>query len=460
MLAAELARNESRALFSAVREARRKETLRVFSSQWQRYVARRGVGDPPSRSPTACCGGGGRRLRFASGARPRPRSTRPPRDALAEKHDRARTRRVDRSARLATGRRLARRRLGGAKGSRRRQGCSRCFSEPSPGGRSKSVQRLGVGGARGALQGVGSALMNDAPSGRRFSRIVSFAAETRDVHGDRRVVAGAVAHVGGGRRRARREARAERDGPAFRAWAETAWELRRRRAFGARMSSKSARRTSVTAFIAWRDATKAATPGARLERRATLAPRARGGRARTPRSPPGRTRSATGVRRAPFVRLARRRARAARLPRARREAGTSRPPAARVPLASAISPSRGTRAAPRGGGGDDWRLRAAEARRRRVFPRARRACQARGTPPPPPRGASCAAGRGRRDARQARAPPIFLTHFARRRVGGRAARDARLAVVRGARARRRCTAFAAAPRRLSRARARETAPRG
>jgi hypothetical protein len=44
VLDAELARNESRALFSAVREARRKETLRVFSSQWQRYVARRGVG--------------------------------------------------------------------------------------------------------------------------------------------------------------------------------------------------------------------------------------------------------------------------------------------------------------------------------------------------------------------------------------------------------------------------------
>ena len=42
VLDAELARNESRALFSAVREARRKETLRVFSSQCfcRRRVAR------------------------------------------------------------------------------------------------------------------------------------------------------------------------------------------------------------------------------------------------------------------------------------------------------------------------------------------------------------------------------------------------------------------------------------
>jgi hypothetical protein len=158
VLDAELARNESRALFSAVREARRKETLRVFCSQWQRYVARRGVG----RAAVALADRVLRRRRETCFFREWRDLTVTAIDeacanvTLAEKHDRARKRRVRSVDAFRDPRRVARRRLGVKRGSRRRSSRGGVFPNRFAKNVPDPLPRLGVGGARVALQGVRS----------------------------------------------------------------------------------------------------------------------------------------------------------------------------------------------------------------------------------------------------------------------------------------------------------------
>ena len=396
VLDAELARNESRALFSAVREARRKETLRVFSSQWQRYVARRGVG----RAAVALADRVLRRRRQTASFREWRDSAATAldeataNDALAEKHDRARTRRVDRSARLAT---VGAWRAAVSAARKVRADAVRAevfFRTVSR--RTFQIRFSGwASAARASHYKVsGRALMiRRAERAELFTHRLVLRRKRETFTAYRRVVAGA--------KRTRRRvgalvAKRVRNAtvPAFRAWAETAWELRRRRAFGARMSSKSARRTSVTAFIAWRDATKARRLARRLERRADASPRRARARASLFAALAAWT-DAFRYRRsvATFVRLARR--------RARRRAATGALARWRVAIATAracsappaSSPSRGTRAAAARRRFDDWRLRAAERGASRL-PACAGARARREDAASPPRGASCAAGRG------------------------------------------------------------------
>ena len=443
VLDAELARNESRALFSAVREARRKETLRVFSSQWQRYVARRGVG----RAAVALADRVLRRRRQTASFREWRDSAATAldeataNDALAEKHDRARTRRVDRSARLAT--------VGAwraAVSAARKVRADAVRAEVFFRTVSRRTFRIRFSGWASAARASHYKVSGRALMIRRAERAELFA--HRLVLRRKRETFTAYRRVVAGAKRTRRRvgalvAKRVRNAtvPAFRAWAETAWELRRRRAFGARMSSKSARRTSVTAFIAWRDATKARRLARRLERRADAS--AARARRRAAFAALAAWTDAFRYRRsvATFVRLARR--------RARRRAATGALARWRVAIATArvfraagvVAVARDARRAARRRF-DDWRLRAAEARRlassRVRVARARREGRRLAAARRIVRGWSRHAGTQTRRVRA-----FFDTHFARRRVAVArratrawryAARDARSATAAASRA--------------------------
>ena len=439
VLDAELARNESRALFSAVREARRKETLRVFSSQWQRYVARRGVG----RAAVALADRVLRRRRQTASFREWRVSAATAldeataNDALAEKHDQARRRRVDRSARLAT--------VGAwraAVSSARKVRADAVRAEVFFRTVSRRTFLTRFRGWASAARASHYKVSGRAQASRRaeraeiFTRRVVLRRKRETFAAYRRVVANAA--------RTRRRvgalvAKRVRNAtyPAFRAWADTAWELRRRRAFAARSAARAARRIFVTAFGAWHDATKARRLARRLERRADAS--AARARRRAAFAAFAAWTDAFRYRRsvATFVRLARR--------RARRRAATGALTSWRVAVATArvfraagvVAVARDARRAARRRF-DDWRLRAAEARRlassRVRVARARREGRRLAAARRIVRGWSRHAGTQTRRVRA-----FCDTHFARRRVAvlltwRYAARDARRATAAARRA--------------------------
>ena len=367
----------------AARGGGAKRGCRVFSSQWQRYVARRGVG----RAAVALADRAyrRRRARFVSrlarfgrdrARRGQPRMTRSP-----ETRPRA-------NASASTGRRVSR--PSGA--WRAAVSAARRVPAPTPFAprrffrtvsrrrRSESAQRLGVG-ARVALQGVGSRADDTTRRARRaFHASSRSAAETRDVHGvsprrrwvlpRRRRDHRLEVVIGRRRRRSRRSAPGRKRRGSCADAAPSARECRQnrreerpsRRSYLARrdegrdawrfVSSDAPTRTTARA-----QAEVAVRRARRLDGRVPLPAVRRDVRA-PGASPPRATGRAAGA----LAEVARRH---------RHARACSAPPAS--------SPSRGTRAAPRGGG-DDWRLRAAEAAPR-VFPRGGRAREARGTPP-------------------------------------------------------------------------------
>ena len=365
VLDAKLARNESRALFSAVREARRKETLRVFSSQWQRYVARRGVG----RAAVALADRVLRRRRETASFRAWRDLSAAAFDAdaantaLAEKHDRARTRRVRQSARLRTVRAwratvsAARKEFADANRaeaffetvSRRR--FLACFRDWASTARASHYQAVGRGftasrrAERAELFGMRFALRRKRETLAAYRRVVANAVQTR------RRVAALIA------KRVRNTTY-----PRFRAWADSASDARRRRAFDARIARRASRRASVRALDAWRDFAEVCRAARRLDRRAdAFAKRTR--RRETFAALTAWT-DAFRYRRsvATFVRLAR--------SRVRRRAATGAFAKWRVAIAAGralraagvVAAARDTRRSARRRF-DDWRVQVAEAKR-------------------------------------------------------------------------------------------------
>lgn len=272
VLDAELARNESRALFSAVREARRKETLRVFSSQWQRYVARRGVG----RAAVALADRVLRRRRETAFFREWRNLTVTAIDeacanvTLAEKHDRARKRRVHRWTRFVT---LAawRDAVSASNEVRADEGRAEVFfrtvsrktfltrfrgwasaaraSHYKVSGRAQRSRRA----ERAEIFGVRIVLRRKREAFAAYRRITKNAIRTRTRVG--LLVAKRVRNA---------------TYPAFKAWSVSAREWRRRRAFCERSLKRAARRTTKSAFCDWRDTTKEVQLLNRLERRADV----------------------------------------------------------------------------------------------------------------------------------------------------------------------------------------------